>query len=72
MAYEKTNWVDNETPINAANLNKMEAEIEKEGIKIKAGAIKEGFTGGDTMYCKHCGTSIDSDSRFCKNCGKAQ
>ena len=43
-----------------------------EGIKIKAGAVKEGFTGGDTMYCKHCGTSIDSDSRFCKSCGKAQ
>lgn len=51
---------------------KMEAEIEKEGIKIKAGAVKEGFAGGNTMYCKHCGASIDSDSRFCKQCGKAQ
>ena len=51
---------------------KMEAEIEKEGIKIKASAVKEGFAVGDTMYCKHCGASIDSDSRFCKSCGKAQ
>ena len=23
-------------------------------------------------YCKHCGTSIDSDSTFCKKCGKEQ
>lgn len=28
MAYEKTNWVDDETPINAENLNKMEQGIE--------------------------------------------
>lgn len=29
MAYEKTNWVDGETPINATNLNKMEEGIAK-------------------------------------------
>ena len=28
MAYIKTNWVNNETPINATNLNKMEEGIE--------------------------------------------
>ena len=28
MAYEKTNWVENETPINAENLNKIEQGIE--------------------------------------------
>lgn len=22
------------------------------------------------MYCKHCGTEIDSDSTYCSNCGK--
>lgn len=27
MAYEKTNWVDGVTPVNAANLNKIEAEV---------------------------------------------
>ncbi|MBR6613715.1 MAG: zinc ribbon domain-containing protein [Clostridia bacterium] len=50
----------------------MEAEIEKGAIRTKAQAVKEGFGTTATMYCKHCGTSIDSDSRFCKKCGKAQ
>ena len=24
------------------------------------------------VYCKHCGASIDADSKFCKICGKEQ
>lgn len=47
------------------------ANIEKESIKVKMGAIKDGFST-NTMYCKHCGTLIDEDSRFCKSCGKEQ
>ena len=50
----------------------MEAEIEKGAIKTKASAVKEGFSGGAAMFCKHCGASIDVDSKFCKVCGKAQ
>lgn len=34
-----------------------------------ARAIKKGFTETN-IYCKHCGKSIDSDSKFCKHCGK--
>ena len=49
-----------------------EAEIEKEGIKIKTSAFKEGMSGTKTIYCKHCGSRIDSDSKFCKSCGKRQ
>ena len=49
-----------------------EAEIEKEGLKIKTSAIKEGLSGTKNNYCKHCGSLIDSDSRFCKSCGKKQ
>ena len=40
-------------------------------IRNKARAIKEGFEEY-SVYCKHCGASIDSDSRFCKSCGKEQ
>lgn len=47
------------------------ANIEKEGIRTKAQAIKEGFSK-NTNYCKHCGTLIDEDSKFCKKCGKEQ
>lgn len=39
MAYEKTNWVDNETPINAANLNKMEDGIVEAS---KTGGVLDG------------------------------
>lgn len=49
-----------------------DAEIEKEGIRIKTSAIKDGLGGIKTKYCKYCGSSIDSDSTFCKSCGKRQ
>lgn len=47
------------------------ANINKEGIEITARAIKDGLTG-TTIFCKHCGKSIDEDSKFCKFCGKEQ
>ena len=40
-----------------------------------AKAIKEGFSEMENdpqMYCKHCGKSIDADSKFCNHCGKEQ
>ena len=43
----------------------------KDGIKTVAGAIKEGFTQ-NKIFCKHCGSEIDEDSKFCKKCGKEQ
>jgi hypothetical protein len=49
MAYEKTNWVNGETPISAENLNKMEEGIEEAG---KTGGILEGSIvayDGDTI-----------------------
>ena len=47
------------------------ANISKDGIEIKARAIKDGLTK-EKKFCKYCGDSIDSDSKFCKNCGKEQ
>ena len=47
------------------------ANISKEGIEITARTIKNGFIN-EKQFCKHCGASIDSDSKFCKNCGKEQ
>lgn len=43
----------------------------KDGVKTTARAIKEGLTE-ESMFCKYCGSEIDSDSRFCKKCGKEQ
>ena len=49
-----------------------QAEINKDAIKTTASAIKDGFKDEATMFCKHCGSAIDVDSRFCKACGKEQ
>ena len=48
------------------------AHINKEAVKAMAGAVKEGFSENGAVFCKHCGASIDSDSKFCKKCGKEQ
>ena len=58
-----------ETLTHIAN---KEAKIKSVGIKSAAKAIKEGLTELDSIYCKHCGSVIDSDSKFCKKCGKEQ
>lgn len=47
------------------------ADVSKDAITTTTRAIKKGFTK-DTIYCKHCGSEIDSDSKFCKSCGKEQ
>lgn len=48
------------------------AQLGRKSVKTTASAVKEGFTEGDDVYCKHCGESIDNDSTFCKKCGKKQ
>jgi len=52
-------------------MSDKEANIKKGYVKTMANAIKEGLEE-DTIYCKHCGSMIDSDSKFCKKCGKEQ
>ena len=52
------------------------ADATKDSIKVTtssfASGIREGLNGEESMYCKHCGNVIDSDSTFCKKCGKKQ
>lgn len=52
-------------------MSDMEADIKKDYVKTMAKSVKEGLSE-DSIYCKHCGTIIDSDSKFCKKCGKEQ
>lgn len=49
--------------------SRKKGNIAKEEIEIKTRAIKEGLSG-KKVYCKHCGSLIDEDSKFCKSCGK--
>lgn len=54
------------------NIANKQADINKDAIKTTVGAVKAGWTGSNSAYCKHCGSVIDADSRFCKVCGKEQ
>lgn len=49
-----------------------EAKIRSVGIKSAAKSFKEGLKETDAIYCKYCGSEIDSGSIFCKKCGKEQ
>ena len=44
------------------------AEIMSEAVSKTANAVANGAQ--KTMFCKHCGASIDADSTFCSSCGK--
>ena len=61
---------DNEDALT--DIANKEAKLNAVRIKSAARAIKEGLTENNSIYCKHCGASIDSDSKFCKSCGKEQ
>ena len=62
----------NENADDLAYMSQKEAEIKSGGVRTTAKAVKEGLTGVESVFCKHCGASIDSDSKFCKKCGKEQ
>lgn len=66
----KKNILDNNEDVLTKMVN-QEANIIKGGVETTARAIKKGITE-DKIYCKHCGSPIDSDSKFCKSCGKEQ
>lgn len=66
----KKNILDNNEAVLTEMVN-QEANIVKGGIETTVKAIKKGLTE-DKVYCKHCGVSIDFDSKFCKKCGKEQ
>ena len=49
------------------------ADATKGGVETTVRAIKKGIVDDEEeIYCKHCGSRIDKDSKFCKNCGKEQ
>ena len=68
---EKSVIEENEDDLR--ELSAKSADIQREGIEIKARAIKDGLTSDSgSVYCKYCGALIDDDSVFCRKCGKEQ
>ena len=54
---------------NLKHITEKTSDLGSIFVEKTARAIKDGITNNN-VYCKHCGKSIDSDSKFCKNCGK--
>ena len=68
---QATKYMMDESKEDLKSISDGMAYATHDGIKSTARAIKEGFTE-DSVYCKHCGAQIDSDSKFCNKCGKEQ
>lgn len=66
-----TKYMMEESKDDLQNISTNMADATKDSVEITTRAIKKGFTD-NCIYCKHCGTSIDQDSKFCKKCGKEQ
>ncbi|MBE5757715.1 MAG: zinc ribbon domain-containing protein [Clostridiales bacterium] len=65
-----TKYIQKETKEDLKEIASNTADITSEAITKTTKAIKKGLE--DKVFCKHCGESIDSDSKFCNKCGKEQ
>ena len=65
-----TKYVLDEHKDNLHDIANTTGDIVNPQITKTVRAFKDGLK--DQVYCKHCGESIDSDSKFCKSCGKEQ
>ena len=62
--------IHTENQADLAALANAHAATTSEAVVTTAKAVREGLIG-DTIYCKHCGKKVDTDSKFCKHCGGA-
>lgn len=69
MHTKTAKYIQEENKAILKDLSTTSAEISSEAITTIARSAKKGFQG-ETMFCKHCGSEIDSDSKFCKSYGK--
>ena len=70
MTTKSTRYIQQENQEDLTAIASNTADIMGEAVTKTAQAVKQGLV--DTMYCKHCGAQIASDSKFCKVCGKEQ
>ena len=70
MAIKTNRYLQEENKQDLTDIANTSADISSEAITKTTRAVKEGLK--ETMYCKHCGSQIDIDSKFCKVCGKSQ
>jgi flagellar motor component MotA len=72
MSARKARYIQEMTKGDLKAVADTQADIASEAISKTTKAIKDGINDkvADTMFCKHCGETIDQDSKFCKHCGK--
>ena len=68
-----TKYMLDESKDDIRDISTNMADATKDGIETTVRAIKKGIVDDEEdIYCKHCGSRIDKDSKFCKSCGKEQ
>lgn len=65
-------YMMDESKDDIRNISTNMADATKDGVEITTRAIKDGLIKDERVYCKHCGSLINKDSKFCKNCGGEQ
>lgn len=63
-------YIQEENKEDLSAIASNSAELMSDAVVTTASAFASGMK--KTMFCKHCGARIDSDSRFCSSCGKEQ
>ena len=69
---QATKYMMDESKDDIESISTNMADATKEGVETTVRAIRKGIVEDEGMYCKHCGSKIDKDSKFCKECGKEQ
>ena len=70
MSAKTAKYIQQENKEDLKDIVNTSAEISSDAITTVTKAVKDGLN--ETVYCKHCGSKIDADSKFCKSCGKEQ
>ena len=65
-----TRYIQEENKEDLSAIATNPAEIMSDAVTTTASAVAEGIR--KTMFCKHCGKTIDADSKFCSHCGGEQ
>ena len=62
LSVKSAKYIQQQNKEDLADIATTTAEIAKEAVTVTVEAVKEGLD--DSMYCKHCGKTIDRNSRF--------
>ena len=66
-----TRYAVEETKEDIKVISDTLADATHDALRDTVSAVREGL-GERQVFCKHCGASIDADSKFCRDCGKEQ